>query len=220
MNDPINYADPSGHSAILALILAGTFAVGFGSSLLINAAHNDWQLDWRDFSQAGVDGLFAVGSTVLAMTGIGFWASVGIGAAMGWSQYAIGSTIQGDNITWLGSLTAIGFGALGGAISGAGASNTRNIANNMVGLSDDGARAISAISNAANRRMANQISQKGMQGVLNLYGKTAFNAVQAATPGTMKMLFMQAARNIAIYTPIANIASGGFNQCYKVWGWI
>ena len=34
------------------------------------------------------------------------------------------------------------------------------------------------------------------------------------------MLFMQAARNIAIYTPIANIASGGFNQCYKVWGWI
>ena len=68
--------------------------------------------------------------------------------------------------------------------------------------------------------MANQISQKGMQGVLNLYGKTAFNAVQAATPGTMKMLFMQAARNIAIYTPIANIASGGFNQCYKVWGWI
>ena len=36
------YVDRSGHSAILALILMGTFAVGFGSSLLINAAHNEW----------------------------------------------------------------------------------------------------------------------------------------------------------------------------------
>ena len=116
MNNPIMYADPNGHSVMLALIFAGTFAVGFGSSLLINAAHNDWQLDWRDFAQAGVDGLFAMGSTLLAMTGIGFWTSVGIGAVMGWSQYALGTTIQGDDITWLGSLTAIGFGALGGAI--------------------------------------------------------------------------------------------------------
>ena len=82
-NDPVNMYDPDGNSAVLALILAGTFAVGFGSSLLINAAHNDWQLDWRGFAQAGVDGLFAMGSTLLAMIGIGFWASVGIGAAMG-----------------------------------------------------------------------------------------------------------------------------------------
>ena len=219
-NNPVKYCDPSGHSVVLALILAGTFAVGFGSSLLINAATNDWQLDWRDFAQAGIDGLFAMGSTVLAMTGIGFWASVGIGAAMGWSQYALGTAVQGGNLTWSGSLTAIGFGALGGAISGAGAANTRNIANNMVGLSDDGARAISAITNAANRKIAGQISQKGFQGVVNLYGKTAFNAVQAAIPGTMRMLFMQAARNIAIYTPISNIVSGGLNYGYGVWGWI
>ena len=220
MNNPIMYADPSGHSVVLALILAGTFAVGFGSSLLINAAHNDWQLDWRDFAQAGVDGLFAMGSTLLAMTGICFWASVGIGAAMGWYQYALGTTIQGDDITWLGSLTAIGFGALGGAISGAGAANTKNIANNMVGLSDDGARAIGAITKAANRRFLDQISPKGMQATLNRWGKIAFEAVQSATPGTMKMLFIQSARNIAIYTPFANIVAGGLNHGYKVWGWI
>ena len=220
MNNPIMYADPSGHSVVLALIFAGTFAVGFCSSLLINAAHNNWQLDWEDFAQAGVDGLFAMGSTFLAMTGICFWASVGIGAAMGWSQYALGAVIQGDDITWLGSLTAIGFGALGGAISGAGAANTRNIANNMVGLSDDGTRAIGAITKAANRKFLNQISPKGMQATLNRWGKIAFEAVQSATPGTMKMLFMQSAKNIAIYTPFANIVTGGLNHGYKVWGWI
>ncbi len=219
-NDPVNMYDPDGNSAVLALILAGTFAVGFGSSLLINAAHNDWQLDWRGFAQAGVDGLFAMGSTLLAMIGIGFWASVGIGAAMGWSQYALGTTIQDDDITWLDSLTAIGFGALGGAISGAGAANTRNIANNMVGLSDDGARALGAITKAANRRFLNQISPKGMQATLNRWGKIAFEAVQSATPGTMKMLFMQSARNIVIYTPLANIVTGGLNHGYKVWRWI
>ena len=53
-NYPISYVDPSGHSIILTLLFAGIFAIGFGSSLLINAAHNDWNLGWRDFAQAGL----------------------------------------------------------------------------------------------------------------------------------------------------------------------
>ena len=217
-NDPVNYADPSGHSITLALIFAGTFAVGFGSSLFINAATNNWELDWRDFAQAGIDGLFAVGGTALAMTGIGVWASVGIGAAMGWSQYAIGTKIQGGDLTWSGSITAILFGALGGKISGAGATNVKNVANNLTGLSDDGFRAAKAIATAMNRRMAGQISKRGFQGVLNLYGKTAFSAIDTAITITSEMLFKEAARNIAIYTPIANIASGGLNYLYNVLG--
>ena len=219
-NDPVNYCDPSGNSIALALTFVGIFAVGFGSSLFINAATNNWQLDWRDFAQAGIDGLFAVGAAALAMTGIGVGASIGLGAAMGWSQYAIGTKIQGGNLTWSGSITAIAFGALGGLISGAGATNAKNIANHLTGLSDDGLRAAKAIATALNRRMAGQISKRGFQGVINLYGKTAFSAIDTAITITSEKLFKEAARNIAIYTPIANMASGGLGYLYNVWGWI
>ena len=204
----------------MALIFAGTFAVGFGSSLFINAATNNWELDWRDFAQAGIDGLFAVAGTALAMTGIGAGVSIGLGAAMGWSQYAIGTTIQGDDLTWSGSITAIAFGALGGKLSGAGATNVKNIADNLTGLSDDGLRAVRAIATAMNKRMAGQISKRGFQGVINLYGKTAFSAIDAAIPGTSRMLFMGAAKKLAFYTPFANIISGRLNYNYSVWGWI
>ncbi len=219
-NNPVMYSDEDGSFPILTLILVGTFALGFGSSLFMNAATNNWQLDWRDFLQAGVDGAFAVGATMLAMTGIGFAGSIAAGAAMGWSQYAIGVGIQGDSITLVGSLTAIGIGALGGAISGAGAANSANIGKNMIGLSDDGVRAIGAITNAANRKAAGIISAKGLQATFNLYGKTAFNAVQAAIPGTMRRLFLSSARKIAFYTVLANASQSGLNYGYKAWGLI
>ena len=219
-NNPVMYSDGEGSFPILTLIIAGTFALGFGSSLFMNAVTNNWQLDWRDFLQAGVDGAFAVGATMLAMTGIGFAGSIAAGAAMGWSQYAIGAGIQGDSITLAGSLTAIGIGALGGAISGAGAANSANIEKNLIGLSDDGVRAIGAITNAANRKAAGIISAKGLQATLNLYGKTAFNAVQAAIPGTMRRLFLSSARKIALYTVLANVSQSGLNYGYKAWGLI
>ena len=219
-NDPINYVDPSGHSITLALIFAGTFAVGFGSSLFINAATNNWELDWRDFAQAGIDGLFAVAGTALAMTGISVGVSIGLGAAMGWSQYAIGTKIQGGNLAWSGSITAIAFGAIGGRISGAGATNVKNVANHLTGLSDDGFRAAKAIATAMNRRMAGQISKRGFQGVINLYGKTAFSAIDDAITITSGKLFKEAARNLAIYTPFANMGSGLLNYLYNLWGCI
>ena len=219
-NDPVNYCDPSGHSVILALIFAGTFALGFGSSLFINAATNNWELDWRDFAQAGIDGLFAVAGTALAMTGICAGVSIGLGAAMGWSQYAIGTKIQGDNLTWSGSITAIALGAIGGKLSGAGATNVKNIADNLTGLSDDGLRAARAIATAMNRRMSGQISQRGFQGVLNLYGKTAFSAIDEAITITSEKLFKEAVRKLAIYTPFANMGSGLLNYVYNLWGWI
>lgn len=109
---------------------------------------------------------------------------------------------------------------LGGAISGAGAANSANIGKNMIGLSDDGVRAIGAITNAANRKASGIISAKGLQATLNLYGKTAFNAVQAAIPGTMRRLFLSSARKIAFYTVLANVSQSGLNYGYKAWGLI
>ena len=91
-----------------------------------------------------------IGSTALAMMGIGALVSVGIGAVASWPQYAIGSAFHGEDLALLGSLTAIGLGAIGGAISGAGARNSANIASNMK-LTGKGASAVKAITTASNR---------------------------------------------------------------------
>ena len=87
-------------------------------------------------------------------------------------------------------------------------------------MSDDGIRAVNAIANAANRKAAGTISAKGLQATINLYGKTTFNAVQAAIPGTMRKLFLDSAIRIAIYTPFANVAQSSLNYGYKAWGFI
>lgn len=136
-------------------------------------------------------GSFALGSTALGMTGIGVLASAGISAAAGWSQYAIDCGFHNEQMTWLGAVTSTLLGGIFGMISGAGARNAHAVSKKMIGLSDEGARAISAITNAANRRFWGEISEKGMQATLNLYGRTAFNAVQAAIPGTIEYLMIK-----------------------------
>ncbi len=222
-NDPINYCDPSGHLAVsltsLGLILAGTFAVGFGSSLFVNAATNSWTLDSADFLQAGVDGLFAVGSTLLSLSGISMGLSIAIGGIMGWSQYALGSFIQGNERTIGGSLTAIGFGLIGGAISGAGANNISNIENHFLPVSDEGLTAIGAISKAWNRIGLGEISKKGLQGTLNLYGKTAFDAVLNARNATILMLFNQSVGKIIPFVVISTLWQGALTKVYNKLGW-
>jgi hypothetical protein len=61
---------------------------------------------------------------------------------------------------------------------------------------------------------------KGLQATLNLYSKTAFNAIRAAIPGTMRRLFLSSASKIAVYTVLANASQSGLNYAYKVWGLI
>lgn len=129
-NNPVMYADPSGQSVTLIIgLLAASFIVGTGTSIVSQGVTYGW--DEINYWQAAIDGLFAAGSTALAMTGIGLGASIGIGAAMGWSQYAIGAAFHNENLTLLGSLTALGIGAIGGAISGPGANNNKSILKSM-----------------------------------------------------------------------------------------
>ena len=101
------------------------------------------------------------------MTGIGALASAGIGAVAGWSQYAIGSAFHGEDLTLLGSITAAGLGFIGGAISGAGARNSADIASSMK-LTGKGASAVKAITTASNRYLAGEISMKGLQATTRL----------------------------------------------------
>lgn len=211
-NNPIMYYDPSGHSAILVIgLLVGSFIVGAGASVVSQGLTYGW--DEINYWQAGVDGLFALGSTALAMTGIGALASAGIGAVAGWSQYAIGSAFHGEDLTLLGSITSAGLGFIGGAISGAGARNSAKIASSMK-LTGKGASAIKAITTASNRYLAEEISMKGLQATTRLWGNVALNAVQDAIAPTIRRLMINGAITIAGVTIGTAAVNYGLSYVY------
>lgn len=106
-NDPVNYADPSGHSAILTMVLIGTLvgaAVGFGFDAGKQLIDNGF-----DFSQ--VDWGIAVNSAIVGGA-LGFSLAMGVGY--------LGPVIAGTAVT--GGLTAGGAFAISTSVSfGAGA---------------------------------------------------------------------------------------------------
>ena len=204
-NNPVMYYDPSGNMAILVIgLLACSFIVGAGASVVSQGLTYGW--NQINYWQVVVDGLFALGSTALAMTGIGALASAGLGALAGWSQYAIGSAFHGEELTLFGSLAAIGLGAIGGAISGAGARNGSNIVSHMK-LSGKGASAVKAITTASNRYLTGEISMKGLQATTRLWGNVAFNAVQDAIAPTIRSLMIKGTITIAGLT----VTTAGIN---------
>ena len=212
------YVDPSGYSAWLIIgLLAGSLALGFGASVVGQGfLHGCNEINYW---QAGLDGVIALGTTALSFTGIPAWGMALVGAGTGFGQYAMDCGFHNEQMTWLGAGTATVLGGVFGFAGGPGVRNSGAIAKNMIGLSDDGARAIGAITTAANRRFFGEISEKGMQATLNLYSRTAFNAVQAAIPGTIRHLMI---KSIApgIILPIANlITSIGIGYVYKRLGW-
>ncbi len=192
-------------------LLVGSFIVGSGTSVVSQGLSYGW--DKINYWQAGVDGLFALGSTALAMTGIGALASAGIGAVAGWSQYAIGSSFHGEDLTLLGFLTAVGLGFIGGAISGAGARNSAKIASKMQ-LSGKGASAVKAITTASNRYLAGEISMKGLQATTRLWGNIALSVVQDAIGPTITKLMIKGVITIAGVTIGTAAVNYGLSYLY------
>lgn len=159
-NDPVNYADPSGHIIISLLVgMAVSFAVGFACSTIfqyIQYGNVNW---W----QAGVDGLFAAASAALAYTGISWIGSVIAGAGMGMAQYTVDSAAFRDDFSWTGFLTAGFWGGLGGLASGRGAQHYKAIGGN---LDETGRTGVKAILTAYDRYGTGT----GYQKVMNLWG--------------------------------------------------
>lgn len=144
--------------------------------------------------------------------------SVGLGMAMGFGQYATDSAFHNESLSLSGSLTSIALCGIGGLISGAGARNLRNIANNM-NLAGSGQTAVRAITHAINNRAAGLISQKGLQATLNLYGKTAFIAVQSAVSPTIKRIMIESGLKIMGWTVASTGLSLGSSYLYDELGW-
>ncbi len=138
-NDPINNVDPNGDFAIFLFVgLVVSFAIGTTASTISQCVQYG-NVNWI---QAGVDGLFAVASTVLAYTGIGLIGSIVAGAGMGLVQYTLDSAVFHDDFSWSGALIAIGLGALGGLASGRGAQHFKSIGSNLDDTGRTGVKAI------------------------------------------------------------------------------
>ena len=192
--------DPSGHFIISLIVgLSVSFAIGFTASTISQGIQYGWQnINW---GQSVVDGLFSVASTALAATGIGAVASIMIGAAMGFGQYAIDSAFHGESLTWGGALLAIGLGAIAGGLSGAGASNGKVLADGMSGRAAAGMKAVIT---TVNRYGMNSAAYKN---VMNLYGK----AISASVQNTVNRVFTKSVLKIGgstIGMPIAQYWGG------------
>ena len=203
-NNPVMNVDKSGNIGI-SIILIGcliAFAVGSTASVISQGFQYGW--DNISVGQVLVDGLFAAVSVALAVTGISFIASVGIGAVMGFGQHAIGSAFHGESLTLEGAIIATALGAIGGAISGAGAKNLKTIASIYDNMTGRSAQGFKALITAAQKY---GLGSKQITFVNNLYGKVIQTAVdqgieKAFIKSVIKINFTIIGNLIA--TPLAN----------------
>ncbi len=166
-DNPVMYADPSGHFVISLLV--GLF-VSFVIGTAVSAISQYFQYGNVNWLQAGVDGLFAVASTALAYTGIGLIGSIAAGAGMGLAQYTLDSAVFHDDFSWSGALIATGLGALGGLASGRGAQHFKSIGSN---LDDTGRTGVKAILTAFDKYGTGA----GYQKVISLWGDRVANSL-------------------------------------------
>lgn len=195
-NDPVNYADPSRCIAISTIIIGCLAAFAVGSA--VSAVSQGLQYGWNEISvgQALIDGAFAAASVALAATGIPFIASVGVGAAMGFGQYAIGAAFHNEAMTLQGAIISTVLGGIGGAVSGAGAKNLSTLASIYDDMTGRAAQGVKALITAAQRY---GLGSKQFALVNNLYGK----AIQSAVNQGIKKAFVGATIKI-IDTTVAN----------------
>ena len=189
-NDPINYSDPSGCLAISTIIIGCLAAFAVGST--VSAVSQGFQYGWDEINvgQVLVDGAFAAVSVALSATGLPFIASVGVGAAMGFGQYAIGSAFHNEAMTLQGVIISTVLGGIGGAISGAGAKNLKTLASIYDDMTGRASQGVKALITAAQRY---GFGSKQFALVNNLYGKAIQTAVnqginKAFVGGTIKII--------------------------------
>jgi hypothetical protein len=117
-NNPVMYVDPSGEFAITALIIgviAGAI-LGAGTSIITQAASNDW--NWYDISYGLVinDAIFGGISGALAASGLGLFGSAISGGLLNGLQLIVESAITGRSISSAEAWLSIGIGFAGGLI--------------------------------------------------------------------------------------------------------
>lgn len=176
---PVMYTDSTGEFAIsLGIALIAAFVVGSVTSAISQGLQYGW--DEISVLQVFMDGALAAVSIGIAATGIGLIGSTLVGAGLGIGQYVASCGLHNEAITVQGLIISGVVGGIAGAISGAGARNTRLI-NGRLNSAGVGGKGVKALTTAANRYASGDISKRGFMGVFNLYGKGVFNSIQRET---------------------------------------
>ena len=121
-NDPVNYADPSGHGAV-AILVAGFVigaALGFTMSVSTQLIDNNYDINSINPWLVVSDTIFGGISGLLASSGIGTLMSAFLGASLGGLQEVVSSIIEGEEINKFDVLVATAIGFIGAFILKAG----------------------------------------------------------------------------------------------------
>lgn len=122
------YHDPSGTFAISALII-GVIAgavIGAGTSIVTQAASNDWNFGQIDGGLVISDGVFGAISGALAVSGVGIFGSAVSGGILNGLQIFMQSAIMGEQVSSTEAWISMGLGFAGGFIPSSGF-NAKNL---------------------------------------------------------------------------------------------
>ena len=132
MNDPIMYADPSGHAGIsigLLLAIGGIVGAAIGAGASVAGQYLANGCSWEKFSwgQLALDTVLGGVSGVLSMSSLGWGTMIAANAGIGFVGAVGGHLINGDDFsklsTWVDIGLSTGLGALVGVVGGQGALN-------------------------------------------------------------------------------------------------
>ena len=204
-NNPVMGVDPTGTFIIAAGLLIGLtalgFAVGFGCSIVSQGLQYGWHhLNAFSFLQAGIDGLFAACSTLLAYSGLGALGMSILGGLSGFAQYSIDSIFNHD-FSWSGALISIIVGFSNGMLGGAGARNAQLIEDT---IDRTGQTAMQAISTAVDRYGLGN----GTMLTLRLYQKRLAASLSKAVTKN----FIKGATNSYFTSFLSYLSYQGLNQ--------
>ncbi len=131
-NDPINYADPSGHVAIsigLLLAIGGIVGAVIGAGASVAGQYLANGCSWENFSwgQLALDTVLGGVSGMLSMSPLGWGTMIAANAGIGFVGAVGGHLINGSDFsklsTWVDIGLSTGLGALVGVVGGPGALN-------------------------------------------------------------------------------------------------
>ena len=201
-NNPVNYIDKDGQLFLSALIIGAIIgaAIGVGYSCY-NQYKENGTINWKKALLAGALGAV---SGAAGFSGVGFAGSVAIGAVSGFVG-SVGEDLidnGGDfySVDYKKAAISSMFGAVAAGVSSKISDFLKLDINEMVMKNANVSRLNNIIKNVAQKRLAGKISAKGLQGTINLYGKSLAKATAKALCGAV-------AKKAIVNTPLDLVAN-------------
>ena len=192
-NNPIMYVDPDGKFffSLTALIVGAIVGATIGAtvSVISQGIANGWSNinGW----QVLVDGTIGLLSGLLAASGFGTLASAFISSVLGFTGSVVGDIIESNgewkSIDWSKAaiLGVVNFGL--GLLSGAGSQNSKALSKALL-KNKEVNKTFSILYNASNKYIVGNMSNRGIAGVFNLYGKHLLESISKVIPNLIARL--------------------------------